>query len=257
LQSRTGHGPEWDRQRPPSSRRRCLRRHLGALPVTIFQDARDVRTKRAKTFTSIFFPVGSDFEAIVGEWVAELKANTFGLDDPLFPSTEVVPGPDRMFEARGLTRNHWKDAGAIRRIFREAFERVGLPYYHPHSFRHTLAVLGEKMHLTPEEWKAYSQNFGHSSAMTTFNSYGPVAPHRQAEILNAMAQSKLGELKQGSQPVTLDENQVNSQSTRASLTLPRSLLADTRLRQRSGRSKSPPGAYYALTSTNALSRINC
>jgi integrase len=72
-------------------------------------------------------------------------------------------------------------AGAIRRIFKQAFERVGLPNFNPHSFRHTLAVQGEK----PEEWKAYSQNFGHSSPMTTFNSYGPVAPHRQAEILNA------------------------------------------------------------------------
>ena len=182
-------------------------KHLDFAGRTIFQDARDVRTKRAKTFTSTFFPVGSDFEAIVGEWVAELKANGFGPDDPLFPSTEVVPGADRMFEARGLTQKHWKGTGAIRQIFKEAFERVGLPYYHPHSFRHTLAVLGEKMQLTPEEWKAYSQNFGHSSAMTTFNSYGPVAPHRQAEILNAMAESK-PEVVRASRQVTLDENQV-------------------------------------------------
>ena len=77
-------------------------------------------------------------------------------------------------------------AGAIRRIFKQAFERAGLPYYNPHSFRSTLAVLGEKICRTAEEWKAYSQNFGHSSPMTTYNSYGPVALHRQAEILNAL-----------------------------------------------------------------------
>jgi integrase/recombinase XerD len=86
-----------------------------------------------------------------------------------------------------LSRCHWKNAGPIRRIFKASFERARLPYYNPHSFRHTLARLGEKMRLTPEEWKAYSQNFGHTSPMTTFNSYGVVPSHRQAEILNAMS----------------------------------------------------------------------
>jgi hypothetical protein len=74
--------------------------------------------------------------------------------------------------------------------FQAAFGRVGLPNYNPHGFRHILAVLGEKICRTPEEWKAYSQNFGHTSPMTTFNSYGPVAPHRQAEILNALVLAK-------------------------------------------------------------------
>jgi integrase len=61
---------------------------------------------------------------------------------------------------------------------------AGLPYFNPHSFRKTLAIHGEKICQTPEEWKAYSQNFGHSSPMTTFNAYGPVTHHRQVEIMN-------------------------------------------------------------------------
>jgi integrase len=101
------------------------------------------------------------------------------------PATKIAHDSNRHFEAVGLDRKHWRDACAIRRIFKRAFERSGLPNYNPHSFRHTLALLGEKICRTPEEWKAYSQNFGHSSPMTTFNSYGPVAPHRQAEILDA------------------------------------------------------------------------
>lgn len=60
------------------------------------------------------------------------------------------------------------DLDALRRIVKHAFARAGLPYYHPHTFRHTLARHGEKMRLTPEEWQAYSQNFGHSNPMTTF-----------------------------------------------------------------------------------------
>lgn len=161
-------------------------KHVDFARRLVFQDARDVRTKNAKSFTSVFFPVSADIEAIVGEWIRELQALGFKPEDPIVPTTTVEQGAGRLFEAAGLSRCHWKNAGPIRRIFKESFERAGLPYYNPHSFRHALARLGEKMRLTPEEWKAYSQNFGHTSPMTTFNSYGAVPDHRQAEILNAM-----------------------------------------------------------------------
>jgi integrase len=183
-------------------------KHIDIAARTVFHDARDVRTKNAKTFTSTFFPVGSDIEAIVAEWIGELAAQGSEPDDPVFPATKVAPAANRRFAAVGLERKHWRDAGAIRRIFKQAFERVGLPNYNPHGFRHTLAVLGEKICRTPEEWKAYSQNFGHSSPMTTFNSYGPVAPRRQAEILNALVLAKPDQTAPPTQSVRLDDDQV-------------------------------------------------
>jgi hypothetical protein len=42
--------------------------------------------------------------------------------------------------------------------------------------------------------------------MTTFNSYGPVAPHRQAEILNALVLAKPEQ--PAPQSVRLDDDQV-------------------------------------------------
>jgi integrase len=183
-------------------------KHVDTERRTVFQDARDVRTKNGKTFTSSFFPIGAEFGTIVLEWIAELREKGFGPDDPLFPATAVVPGPDRLFAAAGFKREHWKDAGAIRRIFRQAFQRAGLPHYHPHSFRHTLARHGERLQLTPEQWKAYSQNFGHSSPMTTFTSYGPVEPHRQAEIMNALIAEPESLAEQSAQQVRLDDSQV-------------------------------------------------
>jgi integrase len=60
---------------------------------------------------------------------------------------------------------------------------AGLPYFHPHSFRHTLAALGERICKTPEEFKAWSQNLGHEKVLTTFTSYGAVTESRQGEIL--------------------------------------------------------------------------
>ena len=63
---------------------------------------------------------------------------------------------------------------------------AGLPYANPHSFRKTLAQLGERMCRTPEEFKAWSQNLGHEQVLTTFSSYGQVAHERQAELIRGL-----------------------------------------------------------------------
>ena len=80
---------------------------------------------------------------------------------------------------------------AIRRIFRKAFNGAGLDYYHPHSPRKTLTRLGEQVCKTPEDFKAWSQNIGHESVMTTFGSYGEVAPQRQAEIICGLGDGRV------------------------------------------------------------------
>jgi integrase len=65
-----------------------------------------------------------------------------------------------------------RSAGAIRKIFNDAFAAAGLPYFNPHSFRKTLALLGGQLCNSPEEYKAWSQNLGHENVLTTFSSYG-------------------------------------------------------------------------------------
>jgi len=108
-------------------------------------------------------------------------------DDPLFPATRVTVGPTRQFEVSGLERCHWKNATAIRKIFREAFVGAGLPYFNPHSFRNTLVRLGEGVCKSPEQLKAWSQNLGHEKVLTTLASYGEVASQRQGEIIRDLA----------------------------------------------------------------------
>jgi integrase len=162
-------------------------RHVDLERRTVFHDAREVRTKNRKTHTSTFFPVGNDFEEMVTDWVSFLKTGKqFGPDDPLFPATKIAVGPDGLFGAVGLDRAALSNAGPIRRIFRQAFERTGLPYFHPHSFRRTLAAWGERLCQTPEDFKAWSQNLAHEGVLTTFSAYGAVAPRRQAEIIDGM-----------------------------------------------------------------------
>lgn len=162
-------------------------KHVDLARRTVFQDARDVRTKNRKTFTTWFFPVSDDVEAIVSDWMSWLeKEKQWGPDDPLFPATKVMLGLGGGFENGGLARRHWKSAAAIRAIFKAAFEQVGLPYFNPHSFRNTLAILGERICPSPEAFKAWSQNLGHEHVATTFTSYGAVPGHRQAEIFDQL-----------------------------------------------------------------------
>ena len=57
----------------------------------IEQDARQVRTKRAKTFTTWFFPVGEDIRNIFVDWMAYLREKKgFGPEEPLFPKSRTI-----------------------------------------------------------------------------------------------------------------------------------------------------------------------
>ena len=165
--------------------------HIDVTAETVYHDARDVKTKNSKTFTTNFFPVGDDVRRIVVEWVEYLRTEKlWGNDDPLFPATAVRPDASRRFVVTGITRDHWKTVGPIRLVFRDAFTAAGLPYFNPHSFRHTLAKLGEAMCVTTEEFKAWSQNLGHEGVLTTFRSYGHVAIGRQRDIMHALGSPK-------------------------------------------------------------------
>jgi integrase len=167
-------------------------KHIDFNANTVYQDAREVKTKFSKTFTTCFFPVGDDVREIVFEWVEYLKTEClFGNDDPLFPKTKMSQGCDNNFIAEGLSREHWSSAATIRKIFKEAFSLAGLPSFNPHSVRNTLVGLAEKVCQTPEELKAWSQNLGHEGVLITLYSYGEVQEGRQAEIFRQLKEPRI------------------------------------------------------------------
>jgi integrase len=176
-------------------------KHIDLVEKCVRQDAREVRTKFSKSFSTYFFPVGDEAFRIVEAWVSYLRAEKlWGNDDPLFPATRISLGATRQFEVSGLDRAHWNSASPIRSIFRDAFEGAGLRYFNPHSFRNTLVGLGQILCKSPEEYKAWSQNLGHEKVLTTFVSYGAVARDRQGEILRKLATPQ--------EPVQLGPNQL-------------------------------------------------
>lgn len=163
-------------------------KHIDIENGLVEQDARDVRTKGAKTFTTWFFPVGDEIRQIVVDWIKYLRDEKgFGPDDPLFPKTRVEPGDNLEFRATSLDRLPWSNANPVRQVFRDACLRAGFPYFNPHLLRHTLVQVAYDWKLDAESFKAWSQNLGHESCLTTFSSYGTIPPVRQAEILRGLA----------------------------------------------------------------------
>ncbi len=168
-------------------------KHIDFNADIVHQDAREVNTKFSKSFTTCFFPVGDDVRDIVVQWVEYLKSECLmGSDAPLFPKTEMGQGSDNNFRVVGLSREHWSSAAAIRKIFKGAFSLAELPSFNPHSFRNTLAALGESLCHTAEEFKAWSQSLGHEGVLTTFYSYGEVQESRQVDIFKQFKEPRTG-----------------------------------------------------------------
>ena len=166
-------------------------KHVDLVNCSVFQDAREVKTKFSKTFTTYFFPVGELPIQILTEWVEHLKTELlFSHDDPLFPKTKVANTKDKKFSACGVLKEHWATAHPIRELFKRAFEKAGVQYFNPHSFRDTLVRVGEQLCQSPEEFKAWSQNLGHAGVLTTLYSYGDVPDYRQAELIKKLSQPR-------------------------------------------------------------------
>lgn len=161
-------------------------RHVDVASGYVDQDAREVRTKGAKTFRTFFMPVVDGALGIVSEWVRELSEDhLWGPDDPLFPPTQLGLSENGGFAPAALSRKPWASSEPVREAFRRAFAAADLPYFNPHSLRTMMIRHVMALDLTPEQFKSWSQNLGHAGVMTTLTSYGSVPTHRQGELIRA------------------------------------------------------------------------
>lgn len=162
-------------------------KHIDMVEGVVNQDPNLVRTKASKHIITYLVPVGDDLKEMVADWVRYLREELrYGDDDPLFPRTKVSHSETEGFVATGFEPICWSTAATVRKIVREAYERVGIPYFHPHLLRKTLVKIGEQRCRNPEEFKAWSQNIGHESVLTTFRSYGEVAVERQGALIKGL-----------------------------------------------------------------------
>lgn len=163
-------------------------KHVRADRSGIDQDAREVRTKRAKTFTTFFVPVGDDILEIFLSYVDQMKAElAWGQDDPLFPSTKRLRKAD---DPVGFERKHWKTTESIRAIIKTAFATAGLAEYCPHSFRRTLSKVAQERCSSEFDFKCFSQNIGHEDVRTTRTHYCRVDPDEVRRVVRGMTGPK-------------------------------------------------------------------
>lgn len=163
-------------------------KHVNVELGHVFQDAREVKTKAAKTIMCQFFPVDAAYRDCFTEWVRFLRDDKlFGPDDALFPKANVGVVPGQGFANLGLSRKGFANAAALNRIIRGAFADVQLQEFTPHAFRKTLTKHGDAICTSMEQLKAWSMNLGHESLTVTVNSYLPVTVERQMELIGQMA----------------------------------------------------------------------
>ena len=163
-----------------------LKRHCSKYN-NVSQDARDVNTKGAKTFTTWFMPVDTAYHQCFEDWVGYLRVTKlFGNDDALFPKPILGLGETGGVVVAGLSRDPYANGHKICEITKQAFSNAGLPVFTPHGFRKTLAMYGDEICTTREAFKAWSLNIGHTNLVTTVQSYMPVSTQRQKELIKGM-----------------------------------------------------------------------
>ncbi len=162
-------------------------KHFSETEDRILQNPNEVSTKNAKRIDTFLIDLAPAMKTTLLDWKRELAEDEFfAPTDPLFPKTAMGHDDNDSFVKIGLLREHWATAQPIRDLVRKAFEGAGIPYFHPHTFRHMLTQQAYKHCKTPEQIKAWSQNFGHENVLTTMATYGKLDLHQQREILSSI-----------------------------------------------------------------------
>ena len=131
-----------------------------------------VQTKNSKKILTTFFPIGwGEPKRYFLEWYDHQLARGARPDEPIFPST-LKGFSEKSYSKTLVSKEFWSNAGGARKIFEKRCINAGVPYFHPHSFRHLIVAIMSQTRLTEEEKKAVSLNLGHDNVGTTFGSYG-------------------------------------------------------------------------------------
>ena len=159
-----------------------LRLHHVDIPKRqVFHDGETLRAKNGKSFIAKWFPQTEMFQRVFIEWIEELRGLGLTENEAVFPDASDLA----QLGSEGLTQRAncvpMRSASAVDAVFGLACE--GRPArYTPHSARHCLAQLGDRLCRTVEQRKAWSLNFGHENEGITWKHYGNVSAARKAEI---------------------------------------------------------------------------
>lgn len=154
---------------------------------------KNVRTKFSKNIQTTLMRFDQSFVNIFVSWIHYLqKEKLYSPHDPVFPKTltEIKGSDDFCFTGEKISKEFWKQTGAMREIFKKRFAYAGVEYYSPHAMRHLAMRLALKHCVNAEQIKAVSQNFGHEHIATSFLEYGHIPDYETNEILKHISFSQ-------------------------------------------------------------------
>jgi integrase len=140
-----------------------------------------VRTKNNKSATTYLYPI-PELLKVVSEWDAFVRSG-LPLQAPWYaPVANSWSAMNLSDKQPGQNRAHT----LIRRL-RHLCEISGLPYMHPHLFRHGHAVYGLKRARDVADYQAVSRNLMHSNLSLTDAVYGGLESNERARIIAGLA----------------------------------------------------------------------
>lgn len=99
-------------------------KHINLFDGSVFQDARQVKTKNSKTFTTTFFQVGAAYLDCFENWVKYLRdEKLFGSEDALFPKP-LREFKDGQFVFEKLSQENYSSPAKFISVIRHAFAVV-------------------------------------------------------------------------------------------------------------------------------------
>lgn len=160
-------------------------KHLDCEAKTAVQDAREMRAKNGKSFVIRWFPVPEAFQDVVAKWKEELVNGGFDSDDALFPDTKYLSRSKTGID----TIPPLQANGVVNRAFRVASKGLGKSFP-PHSARHCLKALGDRLCISAEERKAWSMNLGHENVVITDTHYGKMTDATRIQVLASLSRKE-------------------------------------------------------------------
>jgi len=155
--------------------------------------SKGVRTKFSKHIETTLFKFDEILLEYFLDWYKYLKeVKTYKGTDPLFPRSKVeqISKTNHTYIANSIEPVFWESPSAMRKIFKERFEKAGIQYYSPHKFRHLAVRLSTDHCRSAEQLKAVSQNLGHEHVGTTLLTYGKIHVPQVRNIISNMSFKK-------------------------------------------------------------------
>lgn len=149
--------------------------------------SKGVKTKKSKHIvTKLLIFDDKLLEYFLG-WYHHLKKKGYKSDDPLFPRHKRQKDNNNLCfgEPVEVEPFFWKGLNRIRAIFEQRSQNAGLPYFHPHTFRHLHLALALQACSNEEEKAAVCQNIGHSR-LSMADYYVKKEPEKLSETLNSL-----------------------------------------------------------------------